>query len=460
MAIVKLTIKKDYLPGWGLWEGVRELVQNGKDAEVEHGAKLTVEWRPSSVTPLGGRLHIENEGTSIPRSALLMGETSKEGRDDLIGKFGEGLKIGILALARLGRSVLVRSGPEVWRATLTMAEEFNATVLAFQIQGGRKDQSRTVVEIDMTRKEWEEFRPRFLFLGTATPDDRIETPTGTLLTAPRFKGKLYVKGIFVAESPTLSYGFDLKRAKIDRDRKMVDPFSLQSETRRVLTAAVAQRPDLFDRYFRLVERGADDARYNAWEGGEIPAEIRALAVAKFRERHGEDALPVATLDESKTLEHLGKRGVVCGESLRAILVDLGSTREAIAKLREEVTATYSWGDLSPIERAYVDRAVRRVALAVEDFTMEKVDVVDFRDKKLLGQHKDGRYLLARRALKSRAEALGVLVHEVAHDRGLDGEKSHGAEVERIWSAIAEACDRERTVAIESVDEQVAEQVAA
>jgi hypothetical protein len=38
----ELTIKTDYLPNWGAFEGVRELLQNGKDAETEFHAKLEV----------------------------------------------------------------------------------------------------------------------------------------------------------------------------------------------------------------------------------------------------------------------------------------------------------------------------------------------------------------------------------------------------------------------------------
>lgn len=59
MAKIWTTLAAGYLKGrWGAWEFVREMIQNGRDAEVEHGAKLAVEWK-------NGTLRIE-----IPQKRL------------------------------------------------------------------------------------------------------------------------------------------------------------------------------------------------------------------------------------------------------------------------------------------------------------------------------------------------------------------------------------------------------
>ena len=114
---IELTIKVDYLPNWGVYEGIRELLQNGKDAETEYNAPLTVRYRKDSNT-----VGIENDGCPLPYEALLLGHTSKVGRPDLIGKFGEGLKLGILALVRTGLPVKIRSGGEVWVPSIQRSE--------------------------------------------------------------------------------------------------------------------------------------------------------------------------------------------------------------------------------------------------------------------------------------------------------------------------------------------------
>ena len=50
---------------------------------------------------------------------------------------------------------------------------------------------------------------------------------------------------------------------------------------------------------------------------------------------------------------------------------------------------------------------------------------------------DGKIRLAKKILADRSTALRVLVHEVAHRAGGDGEKGHVSNIERIWSGVVE-----------------------
>src|SRR5262249_29918758 len=155
---LELSVKTTYLPTWTVWHGLRELVQNAKDAEVELNAKMGVQHT-------GKVLRIENEGAILPREALLFGHTTKTGNSELIGKFGEGLKLGILALVRDGFPVKIRSGCEVWVPAIEKSEKYDADVLVFDIQGGRKPEQRVSVEIgNILKEDWAKFRWKFRFL--------------------------------------------------------------------------------------------------------------------------------------------------------------------------------------------------------------------------------------------------------------------------------------------------------
>src|SRR3970040_1423187 len=108
---LELSIKTDYLPEWGTWHGIRELVQNGRDAEIQFDA-------PLKITHQGQTLRIENVSVTLPHEALLFGHTTKTDRGDLAGQGGEGLKLGVLALVRGGQPVTIHSGNEVWKPTI------------------------------------------------------------------------------------------------------------------------------------------------------------------------------------------------------------------------------------------------------------------------------------------------------------------------------------------------------
>lgn len=430
---IELTIKTDYLPEWGVWEGVRELVQNARDAETEFGAPMSVRHRPDTNT-----LVIENEGTTLPHEALLLGFTSKSGRSDMIGKFGEGLKLGILALVRKGAQVKIRSGSEVWVPRIVKSEKFDANVLAFDIHKGRKDDNRLQVEIvGIDTESWMLIRNKFLFLQK--PKDRHCKATisnGTLLTGPEHQGMVYVRGIHVFKSATLRYGYDLPDCEIDRDRKMVDPASLRWRLAYLWKSAVNEQPELVDEYIELLDGQSTDLEgLDSYTAKHLADNVRSRITNRFLLKHGENALPVSSLSESAEVQHLGIHGVVVPSALRAVLeAQLGTIEENKEQLKFQPKHVYSWGDLSAQEQKNLTSAIALVNTQ-DAVSLADIDVVDFRDETFEGLFSDGRVKVARRMLKDADATLTVVVHEVAHKHGGDGEKAHVENIEKIWGGI-------------------------
>jgi hypothetical protein len=435
MTRIETSISDKYLagtvnnPGWNDWEGYREMVQNGIDSEVEFGA-------PLKVTHLGTTLRIENDGATLSREALLLGTSSKAGRSDMIGKFGEGLKLGILALVRNGHAVKIRTGSEVWTASIERSERYDANVLCFHIKSGNEDKRRVRVEIsDVSAVEWELLKPRFRRLVKAKPDTSVETDRGTLLLDEASRGQVFVKGIYVQTDPRLNAGYDFRYCDVDRDRKMISSWDLRWECGKIWTAAAASRPDLMCTIFTMALEDKSDVEGLEHNAAYAPQVVKADIAKQFAAKFGADAVPVATLAESAEVEHLGKRGVVVSKSLGAMLATtMGSKDELQKQMREEVTKTLSWGDLSEGQKANLLDSVKLIATVRPACKLDDVDVVEFRSN-LMGQYKGGRLLIASRLLDDRDETLATLVHEFAHHEGSDGEKNHVMAIENLWRDI-------------------------
>jgi hypothetical protein len=433
---IELTIKASYLPNWAAYEGLRELVQNGKDAETEFRAPLVVRHRKESNT-----LVIENEGCVLPHEALLFGHTTKTDRGDMIGKFGEGLKLGVLALVRDGHPVRIRSGSEVWVPSIERSEKFQADVLVFDIEKGRVEKDRVSIEVGkITAEVWAEFRKCFLFLAKPSKDDAIETQYGTLLTSGEHAGKLYVKGIFVQSDREMKFGYDFFDMDVDRDRRMVERHDLTWRTRLIWSTAMAARPDLFGFFLTLVEDASEDVMgVDDFSAKYLPEELLKKAKEDFCAKFGADAIPVSSLAESKDLEHFGKKGVVVNKPLKAVLqAVMGSTETVKENLKKEASRRYSWGELSAIEKSNLEQAIFFVNGA-EKLALDEIEVVDFRSENLKGlfDGSSGRVSIAKKCLSSRKETLRILVHEVSHRQGADGDKGHVERIENIWSTITE-----------------------
>ena len=436
---IELTIKATYLPNWGCYEGLRELVQNAKDAETEFGAKFEVRHRKDV-----NKLVIENDGCTLPHEALLFGHTTKTQRGDLIGKFGEGLKLALLVLVRAGYPVTVRSGSEVWTPTIERSDKFNADVLVFDIQKGRAEKDRVSIEVEkITAEDWAEFRKCFLFLNKMKKDAAVVTSYGTLLMGAEYVGKLFVKGIFVQADPEYKFGYDFCDIEVDRDRRMIDRHDLSWRTRMIWTTSMCTRPDLFSSFLTLVQDENEDvAGVDDYGAKYLPKDLLETAQKEFQAKFGTNAVPVGSLAESKDLEHLGKKGVVVNKSLKAVLqAVMGSTEAVTDTLKKEAVRLYSWNELELSEKSNLEQAIFLINGA-EKVGLDNIDVVDFRSESLMGMFKrdsagNERVLIAKKHLGSRKETLRILVHEVSHREGGDGDKGHVERIENIWSVIAD-----------------------
>jgi hypothetical protein len=437
---LELTIKTTYLPKWAVFEGLRELFQNARDAEIEFNSPMTVWHRKETDT-----LCIENDGCTIPHEALLFGHTSKLGRSDLAGRFGEGLKLAMLVLTREGIAVKIRSGSEVWTPKIERSDKFDADVLVVHVERGRQDKNRVQIEVTgVSAESFDKLKDLFLFLGKVKDDEKIKTSSGTLLLGPRFEHRLFVKGIFVQNVPDMSFGYDLPDVEIDRDRRMVDGWDKNWRLAQIWREATRTRPDLTSSFLKLLESEASDVAGfgdSEWNAGELSQAVKEHVMQEFQKLHGESAIPVQTLAESHEVEHLGKRGVIVPKAMRSVLEQtLGSVSKNKEKLSKETQKLYGWHELSNVEKASLERALFLVA-GVEPVALADVDVADFRDPKIRGMFvPDGdsgsRVQLKKEILSDPVLTLRVLVHEVAHKAGGgDGEKDHVSNIERIWSGI-------------------------
>jgi len=446
---IALSIKATYRPDWGLWEGLREIIQNGHDGERQHGAKLSVLWRD-------GALHVINTGITLSPKALLLGETTKESCDNVIGRWGDGLKIGTLALVRLGCTVRVRTGDSTWSVAIEPAEQYGGEpVLTFTI---RRTQPYPVNSIEvevsggsLNRATWLEMASRFRWLqpdgSLRTPPDPgrpnsdragvVSTRWGDLLLQE--PGKIYVLGIYVETDSRLAYGYDFGRAsgvQLDVDRKTVQWFDRQGAVRSILRDIISQQPEHAQRVIdTLYVSGGEAQVFDHYAGREIEPETRERLVSDWQSRYGTDAIPVASMEESQDAAHWGARGIVVPASVRTVLTACGLTlTERKTNGDNQVVRQMSWDDISATEQDTLLACL--VLLGDDTLKLEQVDVVEFRDPKTLGLAKpsEGRVLVASKLLASRGDLATTLIHEAAH-LVAGGAAGHGKSFEDVLESV-------------------------
>lgn len=248
---IQYPISSNYIKHWGVWEGVREFIQNAMDCPPY---VIHYEYpEDNSCTGLG-ILIIENKG-DISHQMLLLGESDKSKGSR--GQFGEGLKLAMLVFARLGRAVTIRTKTETWTPYMDMTRDFHNPVLTVDVK--KSDFSDTVViKIPLKHEEWQEIQGKFL--DDNTPRVLDTHPSGTI----------FVGGLYVCKLDGFDYAYNLspEHIELNRDRDIPSTIDIQFEAARLLPAKNlldAALDGKMDAGSYAIEYTASHAVYHAWE---------------------------------------------------------------------------------------------------------------------------------------------------------------------------------------------------
>lgn len=301
----KLPLAADYVSHWGFWEAVRELYQNALDAQDSiDGVTASLDY-----DELAGTLSVRTMGARLKPSMLVLGGSSKPG-SGARGQFGEGMKLALLVLLRLGYTVHIRNGPgEYWVPQFEYDEDFDAEILTIFIEkredsGEDADDFSLFLISTVSELDWEQVDENIMVSG----------PDSTLLRDPAQAGRIYHGGLYVCTMKDFKFGYCIspKDMMLDRDRGMVDGFDLGR-----VTSKLWEKEDPNEVY-ALVKDEVPDVQYlqyYASSGGS------SLARGIFRTFVGKypNTVPVSTQQEVEEAQAAGVKWQLVPSAMKRIL---------------------------------------------------------------------------------------------------------------------------------------------
>lgn len=315
-ATYELPLAREYVRHWGLKEAVRELLQNAIDSDS-----------PFEHTFEGDALTITSRLASLEPSTLVLGTTSKAEDDGKIGSFGEGYKIALLVLARLGYPVHVLNDGRLWTPTFRRSTTFGAEVLCIEERPFICTGLSFVVS-GLTDEDIDAIRGSCLLMQEPVTD-AIETLQGNIL--PSHPGKLYVSGLFVCDTQ-LAYGYDIrpKYLRLERDRQTVSTFDLQWLTKDMWFAT-----QQFDRVAEMITADVPDVKYA--EHG-CPELLKEACYQAFIKQHPGGVIAKSPEDLQQLVARGMKKTVYINQTLHACVSGAKSYQPTLAKAKEPTPA--------------------------------------------------------------------------------------------------------------------------
>lgn len=221
---IKVTSEVDYLvdinygsKDWGMVAALREVIANMLDTKAEYD----YQWKK-------GVAYISDKGTGLPRKAFVMGASSKGDNADVIGQFGEGLKMALVTCLRNDRQVSISTVGYGAEVSKKFSEEYNTHLMHLAFTDNAQKVGTTVC-MECTKEEYDEAVD--LFLALKEGYNKIENN----IFLPR--GYICLVGLKTEENPNLLFSYDLtNKASTNRDRNAVKTKQLNEGLKQILNS--------------------------------------------------------------------------------------------------------------------------------------------------------------------------------------------------------------------------------
>lgn len=289
---VHLTISRDYVVKWGVWESARELIQNAFDT------------KKYEIVYTDNELIITTKAGALDRRNLLLGVSSKRDDDSTIGTYGEGFKLAMLVLLREGKSVSIKNGKDLWSPHFSHHPELHHECLALSIfEGAVEGESDTVTFTvgNLSKAEIADIQSKTLHNFDSDVIEAANDGSFCWSTPRNQPSKLYVGSLYVCDLGKkfmLSYNFAPNILHLDRDRQTVSDFHLAMEATRMMAMAGS-----YDLLAELAENSADDVsdyytvetsyhRSSESRSEELSPDVRDVVSESFVKSHGLNAYPI------------------------------------------------------------------------------------------------------------------------------------------------------------------------
>lgn len=305
MATYNLNITQHYCSDWGFWEAIREIIQNGEDQERTNPENsFSINYNPSKEI-----LTFSNKESILERSTILMGKTTKKGNEDLVGQYGEGYKVALAVLTRLGKKVVIKNfnKNEKWTPIVEADKLYDGeSVLKLKIEKfffkKVPDHNLTWDIHNVSQEEFDSISNKYLPFLNIEESDIYNHNKSSIIFHESCKNKIFVNGLFVQESKTpLEHGYNFHPSiiKLDRDRRSVENFDLFWNSSRLFQQFSTESIENSKYVYNLIKNKSPETVYVSINYS--TSNLQNVIVESFSNQYGDNAYPVSSQEESEKI---------------------------------------------------------------------------------------------------------------------------------------------------------------
>ena len=333
-------ITKDYIPDWGVEDGIREVIANALDSDSQFVFDIGLDY-----------IELISKDTTLDIGCFLLGVSGSRGKKDNVGTHGEGILISNVPILRGGAQVDIFNGDLLWQPAFEMDYNFNKEVLVInETQGSVGNKDYKVVVSGLDQDTIDIVIHNCLYLQDPESLGNFATAKCGSRIFFDMKGKLYVGGLFVCETD-LQYSYDLhpSKIKLNRDRKQISGWDLQGVTANLLKE-VAEPKQIVE----AAKNGVADVNHMQYSWcTSIPSSVADEAYKVFKEAYGDDAVVADSYSDMVRLQEQGfAKPVVVSDSFARLINTSDEYQTTFSELKDALEVEEEKSPLELLEEWY------------------------------------------------------------------------------------------------------------
>lgn len=289
--VYELSLVKNYVAHWGMAEAVRELIQNSLDSNSPFVYEFV---RNEGSDGDFISLKLNSEFSSLSPQTLLLGATSKAEDEKAIGSFGEGYKIALLVLTRLGYDVDIQNAGKLWKPRFKFNQKFGQELLCIEETDWpyASDPGLTFFVHGISEEDEAAIRASCLRMQADIGEVKQTVYGDILLNRP---GELYVGGLAICKTDLqFGYNIDPEHIKLERDRQTVSGWDLRRITRDMWFDTKN-----YDRIAEMIEKEVPDLAYAEYDSPEL---VKEACYQLFRKKNPGKVIAKSNEEMQKLVE--------------------------------------------------------------------------------------------------------------------------------------------------------------
>lgn len=282
--IIDLNIGENYLNDWEVYYALREIIANALD-EQNDGQIEVIEKSEDEyiIRDFGSGLKIEN--------FIMMG-SNKATKNNVIGKFGVGLKDALGVLINNDIEVEIMTAKSTFE--LNMKEKSQTTKIktlhVYIYENIKNDFKGTEFSLKKCKREYiEQAKNEFLIYKGNKVKVIEETHYGDILEKENSNADIYINGMKISEDNNLVFSYNIKNVSsklkkgINRERKYVSREAYREDIKKIIEKS--RKTFILDTFEKQLKRTCSDNSYSEIKWNTVLISTSNYIINKYKHKN-------------------------------------------------------------------------------------------------------------------------------------------------------------------------------